>query len=221
MVFPDGSVALRSVRVPDEASDEEAARIKTAAVRTRVADVRFLADVLLRGGGPGVIAGHLDAARVGVFGHSLGGSTAAEVCRTDARFVAGADLDGFVYTEVRAEGVAQPFLLVESDDEGPPSPESVAREEGMDTFVGALRGPACRFHVLHARHADFTDFAALSPILPYVTATLAKKGGEDTLRGTNEVIAAFFDATVRGDPAGWSRVRAARPRFSYACQRAP
>jgi len=34
-------------------------------------------------------------------------------------------------------------------------------------------------------------------------------------------VAAFFDATLRGDEAGWSRVREPRPRFSATCVHLP
>jgi hypothetical protein len=58
-------------------------------------------------------------------------------------------------------------------------------------------------------------------LLPYLTAVLAKEGGAETLRGTNEAAVAFFDAGVRGEREGWGRVRAARARFSYDCTRLP
>src|SRR5580704_12462286 len=76
VAFPDGSIVLRDAGTSDDATVEEAERVKTAWVRIRTADVRLLADVLARGGGPEVLAGHVDVGHAGVFGHSLGGSTA-------------------------------------------------------------------------------------------------------------------------------------------------
>jgi hypothetical protein len=70
---------------------------------------------------------------------------------------------------------------------------------------------------------DFTDVALFSPLLVYLISGMGEKGkgGEDTLRGTNQVVTAFFYATLCGDEAGWSRVSAARPRFSSVCDRLP
>jgi hypothetical protein len=127
-------------------TDEEEARIKASWVLVRAADVRFVLDTLATGANiPGVLAGHLDSARVGVFGHSLRGATAAEVCRTDTRAVACADIDGNIYGEAQTAGVAQPFLLVQAD----------TREPLTSAFVARLRGPSCRLSVARAMHLDF------------------------------------------------------------------
>jgi hypothetical protein len=45
---------------------------------------------------PAGLAGALDLARTGMFGHSLGGATAAEVMAADRRILAGIDLDGTI-----------------------------------------------------------------------------------------------------------------------------
>ncbi len=223
VAFPDGVVALRSFRIPDEATDEEADRLKASWVRIRAADVRLLLDALARDGDgpiPAPIRGHADAARAGVAGHSLGGSTAIEVCRTDPRAAACVDLDGTAYGDAVDATLAQPLLRTSSDLEGP-SDRMDARTRVLAALDARARGPACLVHVVGSRHGDFTDMAALSPLLPYLTPIVAKRGREETLRGTNEVVAAFFDATLRADAAAWSRVTAPRPRFETACQRLP
>jgi hypothetical protein len=158
-----------------------------------------------------VLSGHVDTAHMGVAGHSLGGATAAEVCRLDARFAAGADLEGPLYPEAKTSSLTQPFLLFESDRRG----------DRNDTFVAAWRGPSCRVIVAGSYHLDFIDAPYVSPILPYLTPSVARRGAKETLRGTNDVVVAFFDATLRGDPSGWARLRAPRPRFTYTCAHLP
>ena len=65
----------------------------------------------------GRFAGRLDLESIGVFGHSLGGATAAQFCHDDPRCKAGADLDGALYGngKVIQEGLRQPFLFILSD----------------------------------------------------------------------------------------------------------
>jgi dienelactone hydrolase len=221
VVFPDGEVVLRNLDGPDGETDAEASRRKASAVRGRAADVRRVVDVLLGAAGaqpPAPLGGHVDPSRLGVFGHSLGGSTAVEVCRADGRFSACASLDGYIYGEAEAAGLAQAFLLIQREPDAPAEEEDV-RGRQRAAFLERLSGPSCRLQVARARHYDFTDIAAVSPVLPYLLPGGVSQVGEDALRGTNQVVTAFFDATLRDDPGGWSRVRAARPLFSSTCDR--
>ncbi|HKE17570.1 MAG TPA: hypothetical protein VKB80_21995, partial [Kofleriaceae bacterium] len=162
---------------------------------------------------PGVLAGHIDTRRLGVLGHSLGGGTAAEVCRSDARVVACADLDGKIYGPASASGLGQPFLLVESD----------GRADTFDEFAGRLRGPSCRVRGARVSHLDLCDVPLLLPIVTYLLPqpSLRNAGGADSLGAMNELLGAFFDATVRGDAASWSRVRSPPAPFSAVCERLP
>jgi dienelactone hydrolase len=73
------------------------------ALQTRIADTRFVLDQLkalnsgaLRRPLPAGLAGALDLTRVGMFGHSLGGATAADAMAADRRILAGIDLDGSI-----------------------------------------------------------------------------------------------------------------------------
>jgi predicted dienelactone hydrolase len=62
-----------------------------------VADTAFVLDRLGRlnaGNPPGKFTDRLDLTQVGVFGHSLGGATAAQFCHDDPRCKAGIDIDG-------------------------------------------------------------------------------------------------------------------------------
>lgn len=221
VVFPDGEVVLRSLEAPGGETDEEAASRKASMVRSRAADVRRAVDLLDGTVGarlPGPLEGHVDAARLGIFGHSLGGSTAVEACRTDARFIACASLDGYIYGEAEGTGIAQPFLLIRREL----APEEEDMREGQrEAFLERLTGPSCRLRVAGARHYDFTDVAVFSPVLPYLLPYQVGQVSEDALQGTHQVLTAFFDGTLRGDPAGWSRVSAARPLFSSTCARLP
>lgn len=89
----------------------------------RVGDVRFVADQLTKmnegenpdaekAALPSGLKSSMDLTRMGMYGHSFGGGTAAAVLAADSRFVAGIDLDGFVIGPVSKQGVDKPFLVV-------------------------------------------------------------------------------------------------------------
>lgn len=56
-----------------------------------------------------------DSSWVGVFGHSLGGATAAEAMLFDSRLVGGVDLDGTFFGDVVEKGLERPFLIFAHD----------------------------------------------------------------------------------------------------------
>lgn len=81
------------------------------AIKVRIADTRFVLHELFNlnsGASPDAahrplpegLAGALDLTRVGMFGHSLGGATAAEAMAADRRIRAGIDLDGSILVTV-------------------------------------------------------------------------------------------------------------------------
>lgn len=94
--------------------------------QTRVADMRFVLDELAawhRGGNPdadgkqlpAMLGRSLDLDRVGMVGHSFGGSTTAQTMLEDQRVKAGVNLDGLIAGPVRHEGVDRPYLVMGSD----------------------------------------------------------------------------------------------------------
>jgi predicted dienelactone hydrolase len=84
-------------------------------VTLRAQDVLFVLDELitLNETDP-ILAGRLDFERLGVFGHSLGGATAASVMHEDSRFKAGINMDGSLFS-AKDYTLNQPFMLMVSD----------------------------------------------------------------------------------------------------------
>lgn len=85
------------------------------ATDTRVADVRFVLDSLP--GLPRRLSHAMDLSRIGIYGYSMGGSTAASAMLVDRRIDAGVNLDGGMRdgeepSEVSRRGLDRPFLLV-------------------------------------------------------------------------------------------------------------
>lgn len=135
VVFPDGSeVDSNFYWVADPNSGITDAELDSH-IAVWLADARFVADQLTawNASDPGDrLTGRLDLERLGMFGHSYGGATSAEACFADARFKAGANFDGTLYSPARSTGgraVNQPFLLQLSDS-GP--------DQSIDDFFGKL-----------------------------------------------------------------------------------
>ncbi|WP_372458234.1 alpha/beta hydrolase family protein [Streptomyces sichuanensis] len=168
-------------------------------ISTRIADTRFVLDRL-----EALAAGHnpdaegrplppglgraLDLRRVGVYGHSAGGTTAAEVLYEDRRVRAAVDLEGYLdyppdasgregeLFPVARDGVDRPLLLLGTDG---------FRDERFNRSWSAMlahpRGRTRRGRLRNATHWVFTDYAALAPQLQ--AAGLMTAGDRGTLVG--------------------------------------
>ncbi|MER7107284.1 alpha/beta hydrolase [Streptomyces sp. NPDC000229] len=155
-----------------------------AVIGTRVADIRFVLGqlaVLAAGGNPDAarrpLPEHLDRAldlrRVGVYGHSAGGTTAAQALYEDRRIAAAVDLEGYLdhppevpgrageLFPVARYGVDRPLLLVHTD--------GFSDRRGLESSWSALLarpgGRVRRRRLDDTGHAVFTDYAAMAPQL--------------------------------------------------------
>jgi predicted dienelactone hydrolase len=135
-----------------------------------VADTRFVLDslVALNAGRnpdaeqrrlPAGLRGALDLSRVGMFGHSLGGATAAQAMYEDRRIKAGINLDGTMAGAVVDAGLDRPFMLVAAQNHGRDTDPSWAR------FWANLRGWRLNLRLTGAGHNSFTDVQVLIPQL--------------------------------------------------------
>lgn len=197
VTFPDGHTVVRG-NLP-----ETQATIKKA-LAVRVADIHFLLDQLearpaIAPSGPS--RADLDLSRIGMFGHSLGGATTANVMRIDPRIVAGADLDGTIYGAAAHASLARPFMILA----GPPGP---LREKGMRGFFRRLRGPRFAVTFTQAGHFAFSDLLFVLPLLvrhdPELEGALVELLGHappvSTLARQRRYLTAFFDRYLKGRP---------------------
>lgn len=163
-------------------------------------------------------AGRLDLARVGAFGHSLGGTTSLVLAAGDTSVRAALNIDGDPMGVVRDVRPRQPILLLSS--ESPPIAEfphpadsqqralvsaGLERSEQRRTaewqrIAGSSRR-ADRLHVLGARHSDFLDVTLVGPSITDPKLRWMRVGpiaGERALRITQDVVRGFFDRELRG-----------------------
>ncbi|MGW6282999.1 alpha/beta hydrolase [Kribbella sp. NPDC055071] len=154
VVFPDGR--LRVIEMPPTTPTDPV--LSRLMMSTRFDDLRFVLDRL-----PDLPVA-VDERRIGVYGHSAGGATAA-VALDDVRVRAAVNLEGYLDTldgelyPIAQHGTRKPLLLAGTDG---------FRDARFDRSWAALMshgGPVRRVQFADANHWVFTDYAALTPQL--------------------------------------------------------
>ncbi|NUW31820.1 lipase [Nonomuraea sp. SMC257] len=216
--FPGGRVE-RS-KLPPVKTEEDQAKLFKVLLEARVADLRFVLDELARlnraggpgdAGGPGHaggpagrgplpagLAGALDLSRVGAFGHSMGGATAAQLMRDDPRVDAGANLDGIMLGPAATLGVTRPFLQVAGETTTRDS------EPTWKSFWNASTGWKREARLTGAQHFSFFDLQAIYPQLAGklkglpIAETIGTIDPERSVAAQRAYLTAFFDLHLRG-----------------------
>ncbi|KAK8063736.1 PAF acetylhydrolase family protein [Apiospora saccharicola] len=166
--FPDGSF----VRNANISTDDDAALEQVINVRS--ADVSFVMDQL-RDSAVFHRALHqhkvaIDFDRIVMYGHSLGGATAANVMLSDPRVLGGADLDGRFFNPVLKTGLDRSFLLLGRAGHSSEDPT-------WSAFYNNLRGARVDMAVAGTLHGSFTDFPVIVDILDLPRATADQVAG--------------------------------------------
>jgi dienelactone hydrolase len=205
--FPDGTVmgnepVLTALAQADR--DGTVPQLLEKVLRTRVADTRFVLDRLTTL--PGALSQVVDPRRVGMFGQSAGGITAAEGMFEDSRIKAGIDLDGTLefnrepngtnLMPVAVHGLHRPFLLMGRDGSDHTSEPSWRafwmHSDGWHRDL-TLRG---------SRHQTYTDLAAILPQTGLGPDVIEREiGTVDPVRAITAqraYVTSFFDRWLRG-----------------------
>ncbi|MEU3690086.1 alpha/beta hydrolase family protein [Streptomyces narbonensis] len=152
-------------------------------IDTRVADIRFVLDRL--GSLPLAPAMPvMDLRRIGVYGHSAGGTAAVHALATDDRLAAGVNLEGYLDLDPDLlEGLDRPLLMFRTDG-----------FEGAARIARSWAGvPARRVSLADSNHWVFSDYAFLVPQLQ--AAGLVTAAARAALIGAGDPAAAV--ASVR------------------------
>jgi hypothetical protein len=170
-----------------------------------VLDTRFVLDALTRmsragTGADTLLPGRLDTDRVGLFGMSFGGATAAGVCAADTRCAAGINLDGLLYGDAAHTPLSRPFLFASAEES----------RQLHRIFHERATGASWLLTVRGAKHLDFTDLNWFAPALG---ARIGLLGGIAPPRMhalLNAVVVPWFDAALRQGAAFDSAALVAR-----------
>jgi len=199
----DGRIAVQTKQPSD---GEELLRYERSRVEVRVRDVKF-AIKQLYGLQDGTVAsplkGQLDVMRIGIFGHSVGGMTAAQACIREPMVRACANLDGVVNAmpldpDADSRPLTRPFLFFEKSPL--PMPGETAgdaqrriaalRMRGNSLMTGVQRGRSYRISVDGATHATFSDEEVI---------TDAKARSIELLDHIRIYLRAFFDEALSNE----------------------
>ena len=133
------------------------------------------------------LAGIFDLETMGIFGHSLGGATAGQLCAEKSPFKAGINLDGFQFGDLYDSELRVPFMFVSSN---PGSDQylralSYLAESSEDCYQVAIKGFS---------HDHFTD-------LKYIT-----EGDTMAVELQRALIRSFFDENLKDKTLNWNKL---------------
>jgi predicted dienelactone hydrolase len=162
-----------------------------------VEDISSVIDRLERMNAEGRFRGRLDLDRIGVVGHSFGGTAAGQACLDEPRCRAGVNLDGLQLGDMLDRPVARPFLFVHHDNAG-----AVNKLVNLPFFLQA-EGPCFMVMVRGTRHLNFSDVSlpGFSGAVGLPAGTLGPIDGLRALAVMNDLVRSFFDRYLRGLPA--------------------
>lgn len=217
--FPDGTVVDGVYGSPLNSKAITEPEL-VALIDVRVDDVRFVTTWLLEQNRSHTswLRHRIDPKRIGIFGHSLGGATAARVATVDRRFRVSSDVDGSLYGEwpLTFES-SKPFLLFVAPD----GLGSVLPQDKSCRYFGNADEPKLAWQLDGAKHLSFSDFQTLAPqiaaarpdwpfagLYPIVTGNLDPAA---SIRSQRDAIARFFETYLRAPRKGGAEVKAPSP----------
>lgn len=175
--LPDGTIASS---IPlgaqfEKMSPHEQRAFQSKGIEIFKADMKLVVDQLtqLNQNAQSIFYGHLDLDKIGVMGHSAGGTAAIEFCRSDNSCKAAVDLDGWYDHVIGHEPINKPLLLLfgsKSVEIGEPTDEYLKRKEitreqyfQREQKIAQHRNelctsPQCTLKIIEgAGHGDFGD----------------------------------------------------------------
>ncbi|KAB2394174.1 alpha/beta hydrolase family protein [Bacillus cereus] len=206
-VFPDGRTAyVQPINLTDEGDSH---------IKLWEEDVSFVLnqiEKLNQNDETGFFTGRMDTSRIGMFGHSYGGATAAQILAKDSRVKAAINMDGTLYGEIFPEsGIGKPFLLMSAEE-----PDEADPYEVRERYGRGLAGGGMSMVIPHTDHTSLTDLHLFSPLLQS-----PGENPKEVHRIINEFSLAFFDQYVKqkDDGSTLKRLMTKYPEVNFKVNR--
>lgn len=131
--------------------------------------------------------GRLDLEKIGVFGMSMGGIAANEICMTDNRVKAGINIDGGFYSTETGNKIQTPFMFLNSK-----------RYLGYGKLLTSkINKDGYSLSVKNSDHYNFTDYSIYkTQNIKFLLGTIE---GNKTIEIMNKLVLAFFDKYLKGE----------------------
>lgn len=127
----------------------------------------------------------LDLKRIGVFGMSMGGIAANEICISDNRVKAGINIDGGLVSSEIESKIQTPFMFLNSK-----------RYLGYGAlFTSRITKDGYSLSVKNSDHYNFTDYSIYR--IPNIDFLLGTIEGNKTIEIMNDLVLAFFDKYLK------------------------
>ncbi|MET9518478.1 alpha/beta hydrolase [Streptomyces sp. NPDC002994] len=161
----------------------------------RARDVSFVLDTLTGPARAWPYARMINAKRIGMAGHSVGGNGASQAMVTDRRIRAGANVDGGFHAPIPQAGLdGRPFMLFGNGNPQDPG------EWNWETNWPRLDGWKRWIQVTGSHHFSFIDLPALADQVPDATIPPGAPSGKRSAEITRDYVTAFFDLHLKKIP---------------------
>jgi hypothetical protein len=183
-VFPDGSTIY-------ETDHEESYQINES-LEIWTQDTQFLIDQLEITNNdniPSIFWNRLDINRIGLFGHSFGGTTAEDIILVDPRVNVGISMDCPHIGNSLTLNITKPFMLMFGEDYG--------NSELNDTVYLRAENATYGLFIDGAKHYNFADVNIWAPFLKDI-GYIGSIDGYRMLNIINAYILSFFNEYLRG-----------------------
>ncbi len=156
-------------------------------------DISMVIDELAKWNESTFLANHLDLSKIGVFGHSQGGSAAGMALLDDDRIKAGVSVDGIQWGKMIDTMMNKPLMLVSSDWDSshPDFNKHIFRNGSHSDFYNSK--------LSNSGHSSFMDIPLMIN-LSYLT----EAGSVNPTKGfkiTTEILLQFFDMYLLDKPS--------------------
>jgi len=155
-------------------------------------DMIFTIDLLEKWNAKGLLKDKIDFDKIGVFGHSAGGGTSANIAIMDSRVKAAANLDGNPWGNLIDTTLNIPFLHVSAD--------RPAEYWDINSHIYINKSTDCFYEskLLNSGHANFMDIPFMIPV-----RSLTGTGDIDPYLGmeiVTKLLTSFFDKHLKKEP---------------------
>jgi len=169
-----------------------------ASVRIWADDISFIIDELEKMNSENkMFTGRLDTDRIGVFGHSMGGTASGQVCLTDKRCKAGINMDGIQLGDMLERNLSRPFMFMHHDNVG------ASNKMLNRIFFERSEGPAYLVLIRGARHMNFSDFSLYGyGSIARLSGVIGEIDGKRCMVILSDYVLAFFNKHLKGQDSG-------------------